>query len=53
MTILILKVICIYLTILFTLSNTTKAIHKDTVPGMNFILQAAGITGFIVLQWMI
>ena len=52
-TILILKIICMFLTILFTLVNTVKVIGGTTVPAMNFILQAAGITGFIVFQWMI
>jgi hypothetical protein len=47
------KIICLFLAILFTLSNVTRAYHKNAIPAINFILQAVGIAGFIVLQWMI
>ena len=50
---LIIKIICIFLVVLFTLVNSALVLHKNTVPAINFILQAIGITGFIVLQWLI
>ena len=53
MLILITKIICLFIAILFTSSILTKTYHKNTVSAMNFVLQAAGITGFIVLQWLI
>ena len=50
---LIIKIICIFLVVLFTLVNSAKVWHKEAVPAINFLLQAIGITGFIVLQWLV
>lgn len=49
----ILKIICLFIGVLFTFVNITKAIHKTSIFAINFILQTAGVVGFIVLQWLI
>ena len=50
---LIAKIICMFLAILFTLNNSVKVMAKEPIPAANFILQAIGVTGFITLQWLI
>lgn len=49
----IIKIICLFLSIMFTVVNVHRAIMKNTIPASNFMLQCGGITGFIYLQWLI
>jgi hypothetical protein len=50
---LLLKCLCLYLAIFFSLVNIMRAFAGNNIPRINFILQSIGITGFIILQWMI
>jgi hypothetical protein len=47
-----LKVLCLFLTVFFTVVNALRATLKQEVPLMNFIFQALGITGFVYIQWL-
>lgn len=47
------KIICLFLAIFFSLVNTGRAWYKNLVSPINFVLQSIGITGFIVLQWLL
>lgn len=47
------KIICLFFAVWFTIINVTRTLRKFDLNIMNFILQAAGITGFVVLQWLI
>lgn len=49
----IIKLVCIFIAIFFTLVNVTKIIYRDDIPVLDFALWAIGLTGFIYLQWMI
>jgi len=49
----ILKLVALFLTIWTTIINTSKIFYGHAVPGGNFILQAAGITAFVYLQWLV
>lgn len=53
MIILGLKVVFLFIAIMFTFINTLRTIGKNPVPGANFAIQALGITGFITLQFLI
>lgn len=48
-----LKVICLFVAVFFSLINITLGLRNKEIPAMNFILNATGITGFIVLQWLV
>jgi len=48
-----LKLICLFVAVLFTIVNIVGLGFKNPIPPINFILQSAGITGFIYLQWLI
>ena len=48
-----LKIAFLFFGIMFTLVNITLVKFKSDIPIINFVVQAAGITGFIVLQWII
>lgn len=48
-----LKVIFLFLGILFTVVNLVRLTRNSTIPAINFILQAVGWTGFIYCQWLI
>lgn len=50
---LVAKIVFLFVGVFFTLVNITRAHNGDRVPPLNFIGQAAGITGFAVLQWLI
>ena len=50
---LISKSIFLFLAIWWTMVNTAKLHRGHSVPGINFVLQAIGITGFIVCQLLI
>lgn len=47
------KIICLFLAVLMTTSNLLKARVKQGVSPIQFIVMAASITGFIVLQWLV
>lgn len=53
MIILGLKVIFLFIAIMFTFVNVMRTISKNDVPSLNFALQSIGITGFITLQFLI
>ena len=53
MILLILKIIFLFITVLFTLSNGAKLYYKARISVDQFIAWAIGITGFIVCQWLI
>jgi hypothetical protein len=53
MMMLILKIAFIFVAILFTLVNINRTYNANRIPAINFIMQAIGIVGFIVLQWLI
>jgi hypothetical protein len=48
-----LKFICLFIAIWFSLINISRIMHKCDVVAINFIIQAIGITGFVILQWLI
>ena len=50
---LVLKIAFLFMAILFTCVNLTKTSLKNDVPVSNLLLQAVGITGFIVMQWVL
>lgn len=47
----IIKLVCMFLGILFSIVNITRAYGKNDIPSMNFIYQTIGIVGFIVIQF--
>jgi hypothetical protein len=49
----VLKIFCLFIGILLSYSNTLNWAHHNEIHGALVILQAAGITGFITLQWLI
>jgi len=51
--ILVLKIAFLYLGIMWTVNNSIRMILKNSIPAFNIRAQAIGITGFIVLQWLI
>jgi len=53
MFLLILKIVFLFVGVLFTLTNVIRTTLKNDVSAANMIYQAIGITGFIVLQWLV
>lgn len=53
MTLLLLKIAFLFTGIFFTVVNASRAYYKNVIPSSNFFLQTIGITGFIVLQFLI
>ena len=49
----ILKIVFLFIAVFFTLVNIYKVIYKESVLAKWMVFQAIGITGFIVLQWLI
>lgn len=47
----VIKCICLFLAIWFTIVNTVKMVYKQNIPVNNFFIQAIGITGFLILQF--
>ena len=43
----------LFIGIMFTIVNIMRMIAKNDLPAANMIFQAIGITGFIVLQWLV
>jgi len=48
----ILKVLFLFITVLFTTRNIMALFAKNSIPGKNIIFQAIGITGFIYLHFI-
>lgn len=51
MILIIIKFICLFLGVRYTIVNVGRIIYKQDVPSSNTFLQALGITGFIFLQF--
>lgn len=47
------KIIFLFIGVWFTLINVAKFIRNEPISPTNFIAQATGIVGFIVLQWLV
>jgi len=47
------KFIFLFIAIWFTLINTFMLFAKRNIPFINIFIQALGITGFIILQFLI
>ena len=47
------KFFCLMFGIGFFYINTVRAYYKQSVPAQNMIVMAAGIAGFITLQWLL
>ena len=47
----IIKLIALFIAILFSIVNVTKIIYKDRIPGANMIFQAIGIFLFMLIQF--
>lgn len=49
----ILKYAFLFLAIWFTIINISKVCMRNSIPFANFLYQAIGITGFVIMQWLI
>jgi hypothetical protein len=45
------KLIFLFMAVFFTLVNTARLFRKEAVYPFNFICQAVGIVGFVVIQF--
>lgn len=52
-TMLCFKILFIFMSVFFTTVNIARMYGKQNVPVANFLYQAIGITGFIVLEWLL
>jgi hypothetical protein len=50
---LIWKIICLFIGMVYTFTCILRAMNKNSISAMQIILACAGITGFIVLQFLI
>ena len=48
-----LKIIFLLVAVFYTLVNVGRLISGQTIPFLNLLFQAIGITGFVVFQWLI
>jgi len=48
-----LKILFLFIAIWFSIINIGKLIKKSYAPMIGVLIHAIGITGFIVLQWLI
>ena len=48
-----LKILCLFIGVLLSYLNTFNWAHKYEVDDVLVVLQTAGITGFITLQWLV
>ena len=53
MLILVLKVLFLFVSVWFSIVNTSRLIGRNDIPGSNFVYQAIGITGFITVMFLI
>lgn len=49
----VLKMICLFLGVLFTGVNIQRTLKNIDIGGINNLLWAGGVFGFIVLQWFV
>jgi hypothetical protein len=49
----VIKFLALFMATWWSLINVSKLIRGEKIPFDNFIFQAAGITGFVWLQWLI
>ena len=49
----ILKIVFLFIAVLFIIANSIRIYYKNDVPFANIFYNTIGITGFIYLQWMI
>jgi len=49
----IVKIGLLFVAIWMTIINVARLYNKVDISTINFFLQAFGITGFVVLQWLI
>lgn len=48
------KIICLFFAFILTSANLNRGICKQfEVPMIDYVFQAGGIVGFIVMQWLI
>lgn len=47
----IIKLVCLFLAIMFTTINVMRVFYKQTIPALNIIIQTVGIFGFVVIQF--
>lgn len=47
-----LKVISLFLAVWFAVINAIKTVRGENIPWGNMALQAAGVTAFVYLQWL-
>lgn len=43
----------LFLAVRWSMINFSRLLRKDAIPYWNFIWQALGITGFVMIQWII
>ena len=48
-----LEIAFLLLGILFTLVNLSRLVYNETIPTINMLLWAIGVTGFIALHWVL
>ncbi len=49
----VLKIICLFVGILFSYSNTMNSLNRHEVHSALVMLQITAVTGFITLQWLV
>lgn len=47
----IIKLMCLFLGVWWSIVNFAKICIKDKIPAGNFLLQTIGIVGFIIIQF--
>ncbi|MDO4282364.1 MAG: hypothetical protein Q4D02_01895 [Clostridia bacterium] len=47
----IVKTICLFLSIFFGFINIAKMFYKESISARNFLAFAVGMTGFIIIQF--
>jgi hypothetical protein len=47
----IVKVVALFIAVLFTLTNIVRVLYKNDIPVGNFLAMSIGIVVFIVLQF--
>jgi hypothetical protein len=49
----LIKVLLLFVGVWFTIVNIIRVALNNNIPGINIMIQAIGITGFIYFQWLI
>ena len=50
-TLIIIKLICLFVGIFYSFTNITRMYYKASIPFANLFWWAIGITGFIIIQF--